>query len=257
LLNIFVESYIDEQIVTNILISAKVPVEIVKVTPTDGKKNMKHYALAEKLSDSNYIFLIDADKLFIHDSKKEAQKQLKTTGNSAFCAVPEIESWVFADDDLLRKEVEKRRDKNIEEAMAIIDRIVITDEIIFPKKVLYKLFSLRKGEIPDYSFLRNMNIEKACLRSTSLRVFITGVFHALGIEDNFTTTLLSRNINRDIFSSLLKEILPSDEVIFRGLNGVKFTAQQMIKEIEAGSQIGKDYCSDIMRISRDNLCSFL
>lgn len=254
MLTILVEGRTDSEIVKNILMAAEVPMDSIKIKAIQGKKKMKDVMLPIKLTGENFLVLIDSDKLFVKDSIKEAQIQLDTKDENVFCAVPEIESWLFADDNLFKREVIHRVDKiNRDEALDILDRIIQTDELIYPKKVLNIMGLMGRGIKFDFSFLREMNIERACIRSTSLRNFLQGVFKALKIDDTVFTTMLSRNINRDIFSSLVKEVLPADEVIFKSLDGENISAKQMISEIETGTELGKDYCSQIFRIARDLL----
>ncbi len=56
---------------------------------------------------------------------------------------------------------------------------------------------------------------------------------------------------RTVFLSLLKEIKP-ETVVWRTMSG-NFTAQQMIQEIELGSDDAKQYMSDFFRLVRDLL----
>lgn len=56
----------------------------------------------------------------------------------------------------------------------------------------------------------------------------------------------------DGFISLLEELDP-DTVIFRSANSETFTASEMIDLILQGDQLGAEFVSDLLRVSRDYL----
>ena len=57
---------------------------------------------------------------------------------------------------------------------------------------------------------------------------------------------------REIMASMLDE-LPPDERVQRFTNGEQYNARQMAAEIRAGTDVGRTYASDLLRISRDLL----
>ncbi len=65
-----------------------------------------------------------------------------------------------------------------------------------------------------------------------------------------TGVVLTSSVNPYI--NLLKE-LPDDTIVFKTTSGIKYTAKKMIELINNNDSIGKEYISDLMRISRDIL----
>jgi len=242
---IFVEGRVDEKIVTAILIAANLNDARIIFATGYGKKAVKKSAhtLPAHLYQKT-IALVDADKENIPDSKLYAKMLFNNPPFPVFCAVPEIEAWLFADDELALKLAinDDGRDK--------IRRLPIPEKISYPKKVAKDVF----GQLDRISRkIENMNIERAIARSASLRDFLCGIADILHrpfvkIESAATNTL-----SRDIFASLIRELIPSDTIIWRTSDGDEFTSQQLLKEIEEGSNMGKQYISDILRIARDML----
>lgn len=55
---------------------------------------------------------------------------------------------------------------------------------------------------------------------------------------------------RSIFTSLLLE-LPSNTQIWKTLCGKSLNAEDLLKEIEENTEIGNQYISEVLRVSRD------
>ena len=64
---------------------------------------------------------------------------------------------------------------------------------------------------------------------------------------------VSRNISRDVFAGLMREIMPADTVMWRTATGDSFTAKELCQHIEQGTEIGQQYSSDVLRVVRDFL----
>lgn len=255
MLTIIVEGESDKQIVSYILQAAGFSMNIINVVSMNGKANIVKY-VQENNNLNNYIILMDSDKVNIPDSVEEANKYLKLSlvndNVKVFCAIPQIESWVFADSDLLFKEILKKKKTKNTKSEGTIKRIIMTDEVPYPKQLLNTLFLGQKNKF-DYSFLREINIEEACLHSASLKIFLKGVSTMLNHDVNFYNEMPTRNLNRNIFANLIKEVLPSETIVYKTLDGHSISALDMINEIETGSYMGKDYCLELLRISRDLL----
>ena len=53
------------------------------------------------------------------------------------------------------------------------------------------------------------------------------------------------------FINLIKEVSPPDAVIYISMDGSNYSAKEMIEKINLGNEIGLDYISDVLRVSRD------
>lgn len=56
----------------------------------------------------------------------------------------------------------------------------------------------------------------------------------------------------EIYINLLNE-LPANTIVFKTSSGVSYTARQMVEFINTNNSVGKEYISNLMRISRDIL----
>lgn len=55
---------------------------------------------------------------------------------------------------------------------------------------------------------------------------------------------------KEIFIAMFSEI-PQDKIMWRLTSGRTFTAGEMICEFEQYTDLGKEYMSDVLRVSRD------
>jgi hypothetical protein len=62
-------------------------------------------------------------------------------------------------------------------------------------------------------------------------------------------------MNLKVFAGLVDEVVPSDTILWKTSQGRTLTAEEISHEIESGSEIGLQYASDVLRVSRDFLKS--
>jgi hypothetical protein len=98
-----------------------------------------------------------------------------------------------------------------------------------------------------------MNVERASARSPSLRTFLIGLGDLLGVPMRVASESVGRSLSRNVLSSLLAEVLPSDTVVWRTTDGGVYTAGDLRHHMEQGDEIGQQYASDLLRVSRDFL----
>jgi len=240
---IYVEGEVDKVIVENLLIAAKLNSK-VEILVCGGKQNVLESASEQRnKNDHILIALVDADRGNVADSRKFAEEQFAVSDVQVFCAVPTIEAWLFADREAAQK-------SSVSDSGArILERLPLPELIPYPKQLARNVFS-RKSASEAYLFLRNVNILHAIARSPSLRVFIEGVAEAKGIEGDLAVSALEQSIGRDAFSMLLSEV-PSDQVAWKMLDGTQLTAGNLSREIREGTDRGKQYVTEVLRIARD------
>ncbi|WP_372364903.1 hypothetical protein [Candidatus Uabimicrobium sp. HlEnr_7] len=237
---IFVESKSDAYIVKEVLSAAKYPLERLCV---DESSNLNTILEADwKKEDlQNTIFLISMSVKNITDAKLAIQKLTKNRNLNIFCAIPNVSSWLFADDKLFMQKYSENQEY-------FFNRLPLPEEIPDPEELALKIF----GEYTNWSFLQNIDIEHATSRSPSLRMFLIGLAELLDIPYLFLKEGGFRSASRNLLASLLDEI-PSETIIWRTVDNHSFTAEDLKKEIRAGSEIGRLYASDLLRVSRDLL----
>ena len=242
-IKILVEGNPDKTILEYIFEAANFPLDKFEIIVCQGKFNILNFIKAHEDEWENIIALFDSDEANIPDSNLYAQKYVqRITGNvsvESYCAVPSIEAWVFSDDILLKK---------ISKNPKVINRLSLPEEISYPK---YTLSQLLKSKDFNLSFLKLMNIERAVLRSPSLKNFIIGISNKIGLPNKNLENVFSRNIDRDIMVNLIKEVTPKDTIVYKTLDGFEYNAIDMETEIKEGSQLGKDYISDVLRLARN------
>lgn len=242
-LTIYVEGNTDAAIVKNILYALN-----SHLTPTivvcNGKqriaktiKNLTNDGIAK------HIALIDADEPSVFDSREEAKSQLGNPSIPVFCAVPTIEAWLFADDKIASY---LARNKS---AIRTIERMPLPESIPYPKHLASKILKFN-GLSNEYNVLRDMDIHRAAARSPSLRNFLAGISDVLELNSDLPDHSMSTTVSRDVFSTLLRE-LPGDAVAWRTLAGETYSAAELAKNIGEGTELGKQYITELLRVARD------
>ena len=244
---VLVESRSDEFIVSNLVRRAGLPVERFRVVSGEGREILR---LARRLQGLGpQVVLMDLDDRSLPDAEASARAQLgESYDGEVFCAVPEIEAWLLADDQLLR-----RRFVDDPEATALLERLPLPEELPRPRQFLRDLFGAGAGR-PEFldAFIGEMDLGRACGRSPSLRRFLEGLARLAGVSLDVTVEALSRSLHRDVLSGLLSE-LPADAVVWRAVSGDTYTAAELRAQVEEGTEMGRLYAADLLRVSRDLL----
>lgn len=249
-----VEGEDDKKILSHFFILLDI-IDSVEFIVHHGKNNIKNYLKKNIILRSGFrdFVLIDSDEYNIPDSIEVARKQLDISSEEikVFCAVPCIEAWLFADSNNLSNKFDDKERKNY------ISRLPLPETIPYPKQTFFNLFvNGKKNNSEEFTIIdeiiKSINIETAVSRSPSLRVFINEILGYLGKETIKYEKILKNSIPRDVFVTLLQE-LPADKIVWKTLDGDVFDAFSLSKEIEEGTDLGKQYVSDLLRISRDML----
>ncbi|SDY53481.1 DUF4276 family protein [Acinetobacter kyonggiensis] len=217
----------------------------------NGKNNIRKYLKNSYRVQENVsqFILIDSDEYNVPDSQGTARKQLGVESESikVFCAVPCIEAWLFADIKNLINNVEDSEKK------AQLERFPLPESIPYPKQTFFNLFNNGRRNNKSFDFVFNsIDINQAVSRSPSLRVFLNSILDDLDLETFKYEKILKNSIPRDVFATLLQE-LPKEKIVWKTLDGNTFNALELSKEIENGTDLGKQYISDLLRIARDML----
>lgn len=242
-LTIFVEGTTDAAIVENILYALN-----SHLTPTIVVCNGKHRiakTIKNLTNDGNvkYIALIDADEPSVFDSREAAERQLRYPSIPVFCAVPTIEAWLFADDKIASYLARN------ESAIRTIERMPLPESIPYPKYLAGKVLKINELR-HKYEALRDIDIHRAAARSPSLRNFLAGIYEVLKLKSDLPDHSMSSTVSRDVFSTLLRE-LPGDTVAWRTLAGETYSAAELAKNIGEGTETGKQYITELLRVARD------
>ena len=153
-------------------------------------------------------------------------------------AVPSIESWLLADPSVF---AEMSRDMREQVRETFDSYVVNNDHHFFNRKFLTAL--ARRKIFSSY------DPNRAAMLSPSLRSFFRIVDRARGgLSPEFRFS-----VPKAILSNLVLEYYPADRPIYRALDGSVYTGQDMAREIQEGTEVGRKYSSDLLRVCRDLL----
>jgi len=240
---IYVEGETDKVIVTYILRAAKLS-QNVEIISCGGKAAVAEYVADLRDTEQiRHIALVDSDQLSVQDSRSEASIQLRHPHIDVFCAVPEIEAWLFADD------LKAAAMFNDTKRRSFVARLPLPEMIVYPRLVARNIFP-RVERSESYRFLQDINIKRAAARSPSLRVFLSGVAKALNSPIDIENNSLESSIGRDVISTLLRE-LPAETVVWKTMDGHSHTAEQLARSVGEGANEGRQFSTELLRIARD------
>lgn len=244
---VVVEGPLDELIVTGLVRRAGLPLDRFRVL-CPGGASLLH--LASRLQGLGpLVVLMNLDERSLPDAETQARERLgEPFDGKVFCAIPEIEAWLLADDHLLA-----RRLSHDPEAAPLLRRLSLPEEVPHPKQLLRELFGVdaRRREWLE-ALVSEMDLARACSRCPSLFRFLEGLASAAGVSLELDVEALSRSLPRDLLSGLLGE-LPADAVVWRASSGDTYTAAELRALVEEGSKEGRQYAADLLRVSRDIL----
>lgn len=243
---ILVEGPSDVEIVVSLIHRAGLPVERFRVLAVGGRGDLLGRQLEASLPQ---VVLVDQDDRSLPDAEASARARLGATfAGAVFCAVPEIEAWLLADEQLLL-----RRLSDDAEAMALLRRLPLPEEIPRPRELLKDLFGANSRR-PQFlrPYIAEMDLARACARSPSLRRFLEGLATMVDARLSLSDEVYSRSLHRDVLSGLLGEV-SADTVMWRSVSGDTYTASELREQIEQGTDLGRQYAADLLRVARDLL----
>ena len=157
-------------------------------------------------------------------------------------AAPSIDAWIFADD---RAVINFFKGSRFE---LLVSRLPLPEQIQHPGDLVRTVFGDFNKALEA---LKTFDISRACARCPSLHKFLETVSKALGVTLPEIAEAHARTINRDVFSNLIDEVAEPDRVMFRAADGTVFTAAEMAREVREGSELGREYAADVLRVARD------
>lgn len=221
---LFVEGPSDEDVVFTLLLRAGLPLDRLQIVIMNGRERIPVITAAERIT---HVALVDTDG---DDPEAVRQRIFAAAGAGlarVFCAVPSIEAWLAADEETARglTRFESRLPRRPPEGA---------------RSVLTVLASC-------------IDVDRAAARVPSLREFLVGMSEVLGgdLAVRFEASA-GRTMSREVIAGLVREV-PPDEIVWRTMEGTTFTSRQLVAEIEAGTELGRQFAADLLRVSRDFL----
>jgi hypothetical protein len=240
---LIVEGFAEEKVVRALLLAAGYPADRVCVLVAGGRYRAARLA-SEMDPSQRAAVLIDLDESTIPDARSRAREQLGNPPIEVFCAVPSIEAWLFADEQVAQAHAYQD-----EEIQRLLRRLPLPEEIPNPRELAQQVF----GPFSQWVFLQKIDVGRAAARSPSLRVFLEGMGKLLDVPTAWLLEGVGRSLGRDTLAGLIREVSPGDTVVWRSADGDVYTANELARHIEEGDEVGRQYSSDLLRISRDFL----
>lgn len=225
-----------------ILEAANYPLDKIEINAV-AKSNLKTFlqGLPPGITRSCAV-LVNCDAASIPEALDKARRRLGYPFVRVFCAIPEVETWLFAD------EVTAQGNAKTQWGSEVLPTLPLPEDIKSPKSHAELAFG---KTISSWEFVKDINVDRAEARSFSLRNFLQGLDRLLADQPTPHFESVSRNISRDVFAGLIGEIIPATTVIWKTATGELFTAEELRKQIEEGTEIGQQYASDVLRVARD------
>lgn len=218
---LLVEGQTDETAVWMLLDRAQVPLDELEIRPCQGKDRVVLTARDWRPETGTLAVLVDADEQAPDAAIASLRGSIGSQDVAVFVAVPSIEYWVVGDPAVARALREERT----------------RPRPAAPESKLELLAS-------------TIDLERAAALNPSLRDFLSGMQALLGSPVTRWDASPGRKLSREIVAGLLQD-LPIDEVAWRTSDGESYTARKLILEVESGSEVGRQYASDLLRVARD------
>jgi len=219
---LFVEGPSDKDVVFTLLLRTGLPLDRLDILVMDGGWEILKTEMDPAVT---YVALVDTNGEEHDDARDRAAAMIGPGVSRVFCAEPNIEAWLAADEETARR----------------LGRFVA------------RLPSLSSNDSVLPALASCLDVDRAAGRMPSLREFLVGMSELLGgaLANRFAASA-GRTISREIIAGLVREV-PAEEIVWRTMDGTSFTSHQLVAEIEAGTELGRQYAADLLRISRDFL----
>ncbi len=150
-------------------------------------------------------------------------------------AIPCVEAWLLADDELVASTTN-------DDATRLRATASLPEEIDDPRSLAQEVF----GPPAFWSGLPRPDIYRAADRSPSLRNLLNFLGQRLGVTSDLPARSAARGLSRDAIAGLIRSLLSEDAIAWRTSDGSSYTAEALAREVEQGTEIGRQYAVDIV-----------
>ena len=247
MLSVAVEGDFDRKIVEGLLRAARINAVEVRawrrnlaprfhrsLTPEMRERPGDHLIIVYDLDDGSV-----GDAVFLNDTTDPSEAV-------TYCpAIPTVDAWLFADSKALFEVLGDKADQ-------VIGRMPLPEQIPYPKALRHALLRDSKKLQSVFDLI---DIQVAGSRSPSLKYFLQHAYRLTGKApiDFDGPTIIENQIDRALMRNLISEVYPSSTPLFRSASGDVYTGKQMMQEVVNGTDIGREYMSDVLRVARDLL----
>jgi hypothetical protein len=239
---LYVEGAFDAAVVPALLERAGYPVDRLLIAQAGGVQAMKKLLASPspEIDGARVAALMDADQINVPDAVEHATIRLGKPCVPVFSAVPTVEAWLLADPEAVGKALKLKHEDGL-------------PDFLFGEQDEPHTLRTRRNVRMALLVIEHMDVAVASARSPSLRAFLKGIGELLGADTSYLDRAQSRGLARETLSSLLAEVTSEDTVIYRSMDGSRITSREMMRHVDSGTDLGREFASDLLRISRDFL----
>lgn len=247
MLSVAVEGDFDRRIVEGLLRAARINSVEVRAWQRNLTPRL-HPVLTPEMRGrpgDHLIVVYDLDDGSVGDAAALNDTAGTSEGVTYCPAIPTVDAWLFADSKALFQTLGDKADQ-------LVGRMPLPEQIPYPKALRHAL--LRDSKKLQ-SIFDTIDIQVAGSRSPSLKYFLQHAYRLTGKPpvDFDGPSIVENQIDRALMRNLISEVYPSSAPLFRSASGHVFTGEQMMQEVIDGTDLGREYMSDVLRVARDFL----
>lgn len=233
------------QIMLCLLKAARLPSERLRFASTDGKTGLRRKIGHIASTKGGIVLVADSSRNHMPSAIDGIRSDLSLPDSShiSICpAVPCMDAWLLADDDLVRPlaidgGIQPRVWESLPEELP--DAKVLAQQIFGPPEL--------------WNSLPTPDIFRAAERSPSLRRFLGVIAAALNVKLDLPAQSVSRAISRSAIAGLIRDLLDKDAIAWRTSDEGSFTAEALAREVEQGTELGRQYTVDLVSMMINTL----
>jgi hypothetical protein len=220
-----------------LIAAAKLPESQIVVAAASSPEDLSKQANLVFALGDRVIVVADAMRENVPTARDRARKtlELRSASIEIAPAIPCVESWMLADDALVLAQTSDR-------ATAQRATEYLPDELEDARTLAHKVF----GPPSNWHTLPEPNVYRAAERSPSLRNLLDVLARRLGTTSDLPERSVARAFSRDAIAGVIRSLLPDDAAAWRTSDGSTYTGAELAREVEQGTEIGRQYAVDLV-----------
>lgn len=224
--------------------SAGISLETLNISLTGGRAGLRKAVKHAKGLEERLIVIADSQHTHIPTAIDSLRREFDLLNSNVNCcpSIRCIEAWLLADDYLVRAQ-------NPDETTLQVALELPPEEQSDARTLAYRIF----GPPEFWDKIENPDIYRSAERSPSLRRFLQIAYGKLDIKSNLPVQSISRTISRNAIAGLIRDLLAADTVAWRTSDDQGFTAEELAREVEQGTETGRQYTLDLISMMINTL----
>lgn len=217
--------------------AAGIPEALVVLTHARSEDDLRARSKVARALGDRLFVVVDHPRGHVPSAMEHIRDDLGLRDSSVLVlpAIPSVEAWLFADESLVPSQSldpETRRD--------VVEPL--PEELVSVRALAHEVY----GPPSRWAALPPPDVYRAADRSPSLRRFLSVLGGRLGMQMDLPARSVARGISRDAIAGLMRDLLHDDAVAWRTLDGSTYTAAELAREIEQGTETGRQYTVDLV-----------